>query len=113
MGLTPNWPPQEAAVTEPDAPALAALGRLLSIAQRDTGQSRRVANFLLAWWNARACGGFDLTDLWAVEGPIADDMLAVVELIARHREFPTAYGLGADFERLVKLWRPTHVPAVQ
>ena len=100
-------------MTEPDPLALAALGRLVSIAQRDTGQSRRVADFLLAWWNARACGGFDLSDLWAVESAIADDMLIVVELIARHREYPTAYGLGTDFERLVELWRPAHVPAVR
>ena len=40
----------------------AALERLIDIAQRDTGQSRRVADFLLAWWNAGECGGFDLTD---------------------------------------------------
>jgi hypothetical protein len=36
--------------------ALAALDRLVAIAQSDTGQSRRVANFLLAWWNAGSCG---------------------------------------------------------
>lgn len=34
----------------------AALERLLGHAQRDTGQSRRVADFLLAWWNAANCG---------------------------------------------------------
>ena len=32
----------------------AALERLIQIAQGDTGQSRIVANFLLAWWNAGA-----------------------------------------------------------
>ena len=89
-----------------DAPAVAALQRLVTIAGTDTGQSSRVASFLLAWWNAASCGGFDLTDLWAVDAAIADDMLAVIELIARRRESPTAYGLGADFERLVGLWRP-------
>jgi len=40
----------------------AALDRLIQIAKGGTGQSRKVANFLLAWWNAEACGGFDLTD---------------------------------------------------
>ena len=94
-------------MTDDDAPALAALRRLLAIARCDTGQARRVANFLLAWWNAAACGGFDLTDLWAVDAAIAVDMLAVMGLIARDRELPTAYGLGAEFERLVTLWRPT------
>lgn len=33
-------------------PEKAALERLLKIAQGDTGQSRRVADFLLAWWNS-------------------------------------------------------------
>ena len=89
----------------PEATA-AALGRLLDFARGDTGQSRLVANFLLAWWNTESCGGWDPTELWAVDRAIADDMLAVAALIARHREYPTAYGLGAEFEALVTLWRP-------
>src|SRR3954451_22035849 len=89
-----------------DAAGRAALDRLLAIAQTDTGQSRRVADFLLAWWNARACGGFDLTELWGGEAAIRDDMLAVLGLIAHHREFPTAYGLGDAFADLVRRWRP-------
>lgn len=32
-----------------------ALVRLLKIGRSDTGQSRRVADFLLAWWNAASC----------------------------------------------------------
>ena len=51
----------------PVSPAeMEALRRLVAIAKKDHGQSRRVANFLLAWWNPNTCGGFDLTDLWAV-----------------------------------------------
>lgn len=42
---------------------LEALGRLLEIAQRDSGQSRRGANFLLAWYNAEENGGWDPADL--------------------------------------------------
>jgi hypothetical protein len=37
------------------------VGFLLDVAERDTGQSGRVRNFLLAFWNAEECGGFDLT----------------------------------------------------
>jgi hypothetical protein len=33
----------------------AALERLIKIAQGNTGQSRRGADFLLAWWNAASC----------------------------------------------------------
>ena len=86
--------------------ALSALDRLVIIAQSDTGQARRVANFLLAWWNAGDCGGFDFTDLWNVDRAIADDILIVSRLIATRHEYPTTYGYGPQFERLVKDWRP-------
>ncbi|WP_420376731.1 DUF7673 family protein [Sinorhizobium meliloti] len=39
-----------------------ALEKLLNIAHDDTGQGRRVANFLLAWWNAEALGGVDIAE---------------------------------------------------
>lgn len=29
---------------------------LFDLAEKDTGQSKRVRNFLLAWWNAEECG---------------------------------------------------------
>lgn len=89
--------------------ALAALDRLVTIAQSDTGQSRRVANFLLAWWNAGSCGGFDLTDLWMVDRAIADDILSVSRLIAANHVYPNEYGLQKEFERLVADWRPSLV----
>lgn len=85
---------------------LAAVRRLLTAASSDTGQSRRVANFLLAWWNAVSCGGFDLTDLWAVDASLAEDMLVVAGMIARVREYPDALGLRDAFARLLADWRP-------
>ncbi len=84
-----------------DAPAVAALVRLVRIAQSDTGQGRRVANFLLAWWNAQACGGFDLTDLWAVDDAIADDMLAITRLIV---------GVDGPAASCAKVWLSTSEP---
>jgi len=90
----------------PPRSGLAALQRLVKIAATDTGQSRTVADFLLAWWNARACGGFDLTTLWSVAPSIRDDMLEVLNLIAHYREFPTAYDLDDAFTALVARWRP-------
>jgi len=93
------------AVLDLDA-ALAALDRLLAIARSDTGQSRRVANFLLAWGNAGDCGGFDLTDLWMVDRAIADDILTVARLISIRHEYPTVYGYGPQFEQLAADWRP-------
>lgn len=84
----------------------AALDRLVKVAQGDSGQSRRVANFLLAWWNAANCGGFDLTDLWNVDETIAADMIAVFSIVARWRNYPDSAGLKAEFEQLVTEWRP-------
>lgn len=87
---------------------LAALRRLIRIAQGDTGQSRRVADFLLAWWNAGSCGGFDLTNLWAVDRAIANDMQAVFGLIARVNEYPPHLDETFDhaFRTIVRAWRP-------
>ena len=84
----------------------AALRRQIEIAKRDTGQSRRVADFLLAWWNAADCGGFDLTNLFAVDGAIAADMVTVFSLIARINRYPDTLGFGEDFEAIVRKWRP-------
>ena len=89
-----------------DDDAIAALDRLVIIAQSDTGQSRRVANFLLALWNAGDCGSFDLTDLWMVDRAIADDILTVARLISIRHEYPTVYGYGPQFEQLAADWRP-------
>ncbi|MFG0229460.1 ParB/RepB/Spo0J family partition protein [Achromobacter sp. 413638] len=100
---------------EPAAPAKEAdpeseaLDRLLTIARRDTPQSKRVADFLLAWWNAASCGGFDLTDFWAVDTEIGDDMMLVIGLMrSRHGQYPDQYGeqIHERFKELVKLWRP-------
>lgn len=89
-----------------EAPAIEALGRLIDIARSDTGQAARVANFLLAWWNAERDGGFDLTDLWMVDQSIADDMILVFALAARSRCYPDAFGFnGAIFHQIVTDWR--------
>lgn len=97
-------------LTSRPAPAttdeLAALRRLIRVAQSNTGQSRRCAAFLLAWWNADTCGGFDLTDLWAVDTSLANDMLAVAGLVARHNVYPDTYEPRRIFVELVGQWRP-------
>jgi hypothetical protein len=87
-------------------PSVEALKRLIRVAQGDTGQSRIVANFLLAWWNAAECGGFDLTDIWGVDAAIAVDMLRVFALLAGCQRYPDAMGYGQQFEQIVRAWRP-------
>lgn len=83
-----------------------ALERLIRIAQGDTGQGRRVADFLLAWWNAGSCGGFDLTTLWGVDAGIARDMAAVFGLVARLSKYPDTLGYNIQFRAIVQAWRP-------
>ncbi|RWB94982.1 MULTISPECIES: hypothetical protein [unclassified Mesorhizobium] len=82
-----------------------ALERLIAIAKGESGQCGRVADFLLAWWNAHDCGGFDLTHLWNVDTEIARDMQIVFGLIARRQSYPDALGYKADFEEIVREWR--------
>lgn len=84
----------------------AALERLIGHAKRDTGQSRRVADFLLAWWNAGTCGSFDLTNLWAVDDDIRKDMTTVFAFIGAVNAYPDSLGYADDFDAIVRAWRP-------
>lgn len=91
---------------EPTIAQHEALQRLITVAERDTGQSRKVASFLLSWWNAGELGGFDLTDLWGVDTAIADDMRTVFEMIGTCHAYPDTLGYAPQFKRLVALWHP-------
>jgi hypothetical protein len=83
----------------------AALGRLLKIAMSDTGQSRLTANFLLAWHNAGANGGWDPVDLWALDEAIGRDMLLLLEMVLTRRRYPPEWGFEKEIERVWELWR--------
>ncbi len=84
---------------------LEALGRLVPIARTDTGQARRVANFLLAWHNAEENGGWDPVDLWTVDESIADDILTVIQWIREEHRYPEDLGFGDDLKLIWRLWR--------
>ena len=86
--------------------AKAALERLLAVAGYDSGQSRRVANFLLSWWNAVSYGKFDPTDMWGLDADIRIDVVTVLIFIAGHQTYPDTPGYGPQFDRLVAEWRP-------
>ncbi|WP_043285882.1 DUF7673 family protein [Paraburkholderia oxyphila] len=83
-----------------------ALERLLKIAQGDTGQSRRVADFLLAWWNPASCGSYDLTTAWGMDDDIVEDVITVFRLASRVHRYPDTLGYGPQFEAIVREWRP-------
>ena len=83
----------------------AALERLLKVARKDTGQARRVANFLLAWHNAEENGGWDPTDLWNVDDAIAADMLTALHFIRDAHCYPDKLGLAEEITTVWNLWR--------
>ena len=85
--------------------ALEALARLCAIARRDTGQSRRVANFLLAWHNAEENGGWDPTDFWNVDTAVAEDILTVLKLANDSRRYPGDLGFEPEISAIWRLWR--------
>ena len=79
-----------------------ALLRLLEVAAGNSGQSRMVADFLLAWWNAGSCGAYGITTAWGLDEVLAEDVITV----SRAREYPDALGYGEAFGRVVATWRP-------
>jgi hypothetical protein len=89
-----------------DEATRAAFERILKVARDDTHQSRRAANFILAWWNADGLGGFDLADLFAVDRVIALDMAQVFSHLAGRSvaDYPTEY--RAEIEAIISAWRP-------
>jgi hypothetical protein len=93
------------AVANDSAAVTITMDRLIAIAQRDTGQSRKVANFLLAWWNAADNGGFDLTDMWTVDREIAADMVTVFAFVAQQCVYADRLGYGEAMARIWELWR--------
>lgn len=83
-----------------------AIVRLINVASAPTGQGRKAANFLLAWWDADSCGGFNLADLATVDLEITADMLAVIGMIALNHAYPDELGYAKQFECLARYWRP-------
>lgn len=117
MSTTPRQPDAViaramlAAATEAPAAAITAeevtaLERLIAHARQDSGQSRRVADFLLAWWNSGSCGAFDLTSLWSLDATIVADMTTVFGLIGRIHHYPDSLGYESEFKAIVLAWRP-------
>jgi hypothetical protein len=84
----------------------AALERLIAVAHGHTGQSRSVANFLLAWWDASTFGGFDITDAWACDDGIVADIISVFRIAALCNRYPDSLGYESEFQRIVHNWHP-------
>lgn len=90
-----------------------AVQRLIIIAQSDTGQSQRVADFLLAWWNGGDLGHFPVEHLWNVDAAISADMVTILAYLAEQPSaiYANAFGFDAERRALVRSWRPEIVAA--
>jgi len=84
-----------------------ALDRLIIEAKSKTREGGRVADFLLAWWNADTCGGFNPTKAWTFEDDVAEDIITIFSYIVRNqRRFPDYLGYEEQFVNLMQQWRP-------
>lgn len=61
------------------AAGIEALHRLIAVAQRDTGQSKKCGRFLLGCYNGQAWP-FDLTDLRGLDSSLFEDCMAVLRM---------------------------------
>ena len=85
------------------------MARLLATAKTNSGQARRVADFLLAWHNAEENGGLNPVDLWQFDTGIAQDILLVTSFIAIEHKYPDDLGFAPEIADVWKLWRGDRV----
>jgi len=90
---------------DPQREARAALRKLFSIALGHTDQSRRVADFLLAWHNAAENGAWDPTDLWSLDGEIRVAILDVLVFLARRQVYAESLGCEREMRLVWQRWR--------
>ena len=81
--------------------------RLIELAKSDTGQARRVADFLMAWWNGPDLGKFDIADLFALDRAVSTDITTIIAFLAQHSGaiYPDQFGLREDIEDIIERWR--------
>jgi hypothetical protein len=99
--------------TDHDA-ALSALTRLIPIALSDTGQARRVANFLMAWWNGPDLGHFEIADMFGLDVAIANDITTVIGYLGQRPGaiYIDSLGFAEEMQDIIAHWRTTSTQAV-
>jgi hypothetical protein len=81
-----------------------ALGRLIVAADSDTGGARRVAEFLLSWWDG-AEGKWPLINISNVDPEVGEDMLIILASLAQNNvTYAHAWDRGTDIARLFDRW---------
>jgi hypothetical protein len=90
--------------------ARAALARLIPLAMTDTGQARRVANFLMAWWNGPDLGHFEIADLFGLDVAVANDITSVIGFLGQNDRgavYIGSLGFAEEMQDIIALWRPS------
>ena len=85
----------------------AALDPLIEVGCSDTGQARRVGNFLLAWWNGPELGNFSIADLFGLDASLGRDIATIIGFLAGHPGaiYPDAFDRRDAMDALVARWR--------
>ena len=93
--------------------AAEALDRLIAVARSDTGQSRRVATFLLAWWSGEEHGHFPISDMFGLDRAIAADIAAIIGFLGQQpcAVYADEFGRRKEIRDLIRLWRPARTEA--
>ncbi|WP_404479076.1 hypothetical protein [Novosphingobium sp. BL-52-GroH] len=86
--------------------AAAALTRLIEVAKSDTGQSAKVANFLLAWWTADEDNSFRISDIFGLDRQIGIDIATIIGFIANYpgAVYADVFGERDAMSDLITLW---------
>ncbi len=78
-----------------------ALARLITAARGTSGGERRVASFLLNWWDGQA-GLISMADLCYVDAETREDILVVIAFLARNGvHYADAWGRRGDIQKLM------------
>lgn len=88
--------------------ARAALTRLIPIAMSDTGQSKRVADCLTAWWNGPDLGHFQIADIFGLDVAIANDITTVIGFLGQNDRgavYIDSLGFAEEMQDIIALWR--------
>jgi len=79
------------------------LSRLLEIANKDTGSSSRVAQFLLSLWNGNRYRA-DIQDLLYIDKEIFDDMIFVLNDLYRSGNQLDTFMNESDIKPVIDFW---------
>jgi hypothetical protein len=83
-----------------------AVHRLLVLALGHGTGAQAAANFLMAWWDAPALGGFDLAQIYDLDPEAAMDACRVFTFLAGRPDDAIGVFDPAEMQEVIGRWRP-------